>query len=232
MTFISPSGISPSPANPPATAPDWRARCRTEAESTASAEARVRWRLSDDAVIPFNFRWEHAQQVVRTALWLARETGADPDVAEATAWLHDVRKMEPNHGLAGAEAARKILAKTNFPKEKIEEVAVAITQHEGLVREDEAGAPVPPLEPLMAAILWDADKLTKLGVQALAYFLSGHHLLGLSLHERRVKADSFLESTLARTVASMNTEPGRRLAARRLDEMRTALAAWARDELL
>jgi uncharacterized protein len=52
--------------------------------------------------------------------------------------------------------AREILARSDFPEAKIGLVADAIAKHVGL----ETSGPIVPLE---AAILWDADKLTKLG---------------------------------------------------------------------
>jgi len=236
---------------------DWRTACRSEADRAAAVEERLKWGVADDEPIPFRFRWEHVQQVVQTGLWLAEETGADPEIVEAAAWLHDVRKTDPNHGLAGAKAARAFLPTTDFPPAKIEAVAQAISQHVGLYRASAPRPPIlgesgslaqpgqlppklggqggaqpspPPLEPLEAAVLWDADKLTKVGVQALAYYLSAPRQGSRTLSERRQKAVEATETILVRTVASMNTPPARRLAAQRLGEMRSALAAWTRDE--
>jgi uncharacterized protein len=70
--------------------------------------------------LPFNYRWEHIQCVVSLALHLAAKTGADREVVEAAAWLHDVCKGEPNHGAAGARAARTLLSHTDFPAAKID----------------------------------------------------------------------------------------------------------------
>ena len=248
-------GMKPTPS-PGTLEPRWRAICQAEAERAAAREERTKWGVGEDEPIPFRFRWEHVQQVAQTAIWLSQETGADPEIVEAAAWLHDVRKTEPNHGLAGAEAAREILSATDFPPAKIEAVALAISQHVGLYRDSapqppilgekraaepgelppnlggQGGAHPPPLEPLEAAVLWDADKLTKLGVQALAYYLSGPRRGPKTLAERRQQAVEVTEGVLARTVASMNTPPAQQLAAQRLEEMREALAAWTRDEMI
>jgi uncharacterized protein len=99
--------------------------------------------------------------VVRLAVRLAECTGADREVCEAAAWLHDVAKTYSrahgtDHGHDGAVMARDILAKSDFPVEKAEAVVDAIAKHVGL----ETSAPIEPLE---AAVLWDADKLSKLG---------------------------------------------------------------------
>ena len=149
-----------------ATNAGWRTVCRRHAEQRATDEALDDWKAKDDKALPFNYRWEHVQIVVGLALHLADLTGADREIAEASAWLHDVCKGEPNHGVAGARAARTLLAHTDFPAAKIDAVAQAISLHVGLTR-----PPGVPLQPLEAAVLWDADKLSKLGVQALAYNL-------------------------------------------------------------
>lgn len=204
----------------------WRDVCRQEAEAQAAAEARAAWGMADIADTPFNHRWEHVQRVVQVALWLAGETGADREVAEAAAWLHDIRKGEPDHGPAGAIAAAAILARTDYPSAKISVVAESIRQHAGLFRPEGA----PPLEPLEVAVLWDADKLTKLGVEALAYDLSSPYERGKTLLQRRQDMLTYTTTVLARLVASMNTEPARRLARRRYAAMMAALETWAQEE--
>ncbi len=94
-------GHAPTNAERPA---NWRATCRRVAQQAAETDAWQAWSIGDDQPIPFAYRWEHVQQVVGLALWLAQETGADAEVVEAAAWLHDVRKRERNHARRGAEA--------------------------------------------------------------------------------------------------------------------------------
>ena len=137
--------------------PHWRAVCREFAFERASVEVRRALSLAPDEPIPFNDRWEHVQRVVQVAVWLADKCGADRDIVEAAAWLHDIRKSEPNHGKAGAAEAEQILRKTDFPAEKIAVVVDAIARHVGLTRAVGAA----PLAPVECAVLWDADKLTK-----------------------------------------------------------------------
>ncbi|MCA9978408.1 MAG: HDIG domain-containing protein, partial [Anaerolineales bacterium] len=75
----------------------------------------------------FNYRWEHVKAVVAVAKKLATLTGADKEIVTAAAWLHDVRKEAgDDHPLEGAKFARKFLRQTDFPPEKIEQVAQAI----------------------------------------------------------------------------------------------------------
>ena len=103
-------------------------------EEAAKKEAKARYGTPRPT---FNYRWEHVQAVVKVAIKLAEETGADVEVVECAAWLHDVCKQshKQKHPEAGAAFARKLLPKTNFPKKKIEPVARAIEDHMGLYRE-------------------------------------------------------------------------------------------------
>lgn len=204
----------------------WRATCRALAEARAREEAQLLWESGPQRPAPFEHRWEHVQHVVALALRLAEALGADREVVEAAAWLHDIRKMEPRHALAGAAEAISFLPTTDFPPTKIAAAVDAIAQHEGFYRP--AGAP--PIKPLEAAVLWDADKLSKLGVQYLAHSLSTPYVRGKTMVERRHYVARFAHDVLARTVESMNTEPARTLARRRYDDMLRALEAWAREE--
>ncbi len=203
----------------------WRQVCREAAHAQSLQEARAAWGVSGDAPVPFNYRWEHVTQVVSLAKRLARATQADLEIVEAAAWLHDVRKEESSHAKAGAQAAREILAATDFPPEKIEAVAYAIRQHAGLTRRNGA----PPLEPIEAAVLWDADKLTKIGVQALMVRWSSADTRYLTMAERWRDSAKFAHNTLPRTVASMNTGPAKVMADRRLRNMLAVLSLWMRE---
>ena len=206
----------------------WRDLCQAEAERCATAEARARFALSAAAPIPFNYRWEHVQQVAQLAVWLADETGADREIVEAAAWLHDTRKSEPDHGRAGAAAAEQLLRKSDFPLEKLPAVVDAIAHHVGLTRPPGD----PPLTPLETAVLWDADKLTKLGVGVLAYNLSLRQFDGLTLDERRKELAKFTRKVLSKTVESMNTAPAQHVAQDRYQTMLWFLEIWEREESL
>jgi uncharacterized protein len=208
--------------------PDWRMICRQLAEKQATAEERKAWKVRRNNAVPFVYRWEHVKSVVATALWLARQTGADLEIVEASAWLHDIRKGTPGHGPNGAREAKRILLQTNFPLEKLPAVVDAIARHVGLYRA--AGAPA--LSPLETAVLWDADKLTKLGVQALAYGLSMSYMRGLTLPQRRSNMLEFTQSVLIHTAESMNTLPARQEAAQRYEVMLAMLEAWRREQEL
>ncbi len=203
----------------------WRAACRAAARAQSEEEARRAWSLAPEDPIPFDHRWEHVTQVVALALRVGRAVGADLETVEAAAWLHDVRKEEPSHGIAGAAAAATILAATDFPPQKIPAVCDAIRQHVGLFRAEGA----PPLTPVEAAVLWDADKLSKLGVQAVIASVCSVYAAGRSMDERWRFVAEFLDAVLSRTVASMNTRPARRMAERRYRNMLALVSLWARE---
>ena len=204
--------------------PAWRGVCRAAAADQAAGEARHVWG-SDITPPPIDTRWEHVTQVVGLALRLAQAPGADAEVVEAAAWLHDVRKDVPSHGIAGAAAALEILAGTDFPPAKAAAVADAIRKHVGLFRAPDA----PPLTPVEAAVLWDADKLSKLGVQSIVLTLSSAAVQGMDLAQRWRYVAEFVEKVLSRTTACMNTRPARRLAERRYRDMLAVLSLWARE---
>lgn len=160
--------------------------------------------------VSFNYRWEHVTTVVRLAKRLAVLTGADEDVVEAAAWLHDVRKeSRENHALAGAQFARSFLPQTTFPRKKIERVAHAIEMHMGLWRNE-------PLAELEAMILWDADKLSKIGLTAVFHWTGGS-LAGTTLTNVHAIIERSNQSDWQhKTVASMHTKPAKRAAKSRL----------------
>lgn len=151
----------------------WREACEADLRTHSEADSIRFWRvfheIEGDSRALFNYRFEHTLGVVKLARWLAAKTGADADVLECAAWLHDCRKhlnahgLRDTHALDAAEAVESILAGTDFPADKIPAVKTAILSHVGL-RLDA------PLEPLEAACLWDADKLSKIGVASLVHF--------------------------------------------------------------
>lgn len=188
--------------------PNWR-----EAARQAMYEATLQELISRHGGldVSFNYRWEHVTAVVNQAMRLACLTGADEEVVEAAAWLHDVCKGTHGeaHPEAGAEFARAFLPQTDFPAEKIEAVAMAIEVHKGLWRDE-------PLQNLEAQVLWDADKLAKIGLTAVFHWAGG----ALAGTQTRTINDLIERGRSAewqtKTVASMHTAPARRAAQRRL----------------
>ncbi len=185
----------------------WRKAIKNVMKEATEQEIVDRYGSRD---VSFNYRWEHVTTVVRLAKRLAKLTGADLDIVEAAAWLHDVRKSsQGNHALAGAEFARLYLPKTDFPAEKVERVAHAIESHVGLWRDE-------PLNDLEAMVLWDADKLSKIGLTA-AFHWSGGSLAGFQpTTVQEIIEQGRQVEWQQRTVNSMHTKPARRAAKKRL----------------
>ncbi len=205
--------------NPKDTA--WRAAARAAMYDATLAELRGRYGTTK---VSFNYRWEHVTTVVALALRLAELTGADAEVVEAAAWLHDVCKFsdKERHPQAGAAFARAFLPMTDFPPDKIEPVAAAIADHMGLWRDE-------PLTVLEAQVLWDADKLAKIGLTAVFHWMGGR----LAGDEMRTLTDLIARGRDAdwqeKTVASMHTAPARRAAAARLAAYRGLYDALERE---
>jgi uncharacterized protein len=199
----------------------WRDAARDRMYKATLTELRGR---NGTEKVSFNYRWEHVTTVVMLALRLAELTGADAGIVEAAAWLHDVRKYKDRdrHPITGADFARDFLPTTDFPPEKIEAVAQAIADHMGLWRDE-------PLTILESQVLWDADKLAKIGLTAVFHW-TGFSLAG---DEMRTLTDLIARGRdaawQAKTVASMHTAPARRAAGARLAAYRKAYDELARE---
>ena len=175
-----------------------------------ATEAEARHRYNSKKPV-YNYRWEHVTAVVKLANKLAGLTGADRDIVEAAAWLHDVRKEAgSNHPQEGAKFARKFLPKTDFPTGKIEGVAQAIEDHMGLWLET-------PLNNIESQVLWDADKLAKIGLTAALHWTGDL----LAKNGSQITTEELIEygrnaEWQEKTVASMHTKPARKAATKRL----------------
>lgn len=200
--------------------PDWREAVRSVMKAAAEAENQAG---EAGATLAFNYRWEHVTTVVTLALRLAELVGADREVVEAAAWLHDITKREgEGHAQSGAAFARAYLPTTDFPPEKIPRVEAAIAAHKGLWREE-------PLIDLETMVLWDADKLSKIGLTA-AFHWTG---MAFSANQPFSLADLVAKNRQTdwqeKTVASMHTEPARRAAAERLQAYKRLWLELARE---
>ncbi|MCO5187662.1 MAG: HD domain-containing protein [Anaerolineae bacterium] len=187
----------------------WRKAVREAMYAAAYAEARARTKSKSP---PFNYRWEHITAVVNASLKLAALTGADAEIVEAAAWLHDIAKdAKEEHPIEGAKFARDFLPQTNFPQDKIEAVARAIEDHMGLWRENG------PLENLESQVLWDADKLTKIGLTAAIHWMGNDLTSSKQRDTLELIARWRSMEWREKTVASMHTESARRAAQERFD---------------
>ena len=197
----------------------WREACEAELRRTSDADALRFWRVGHDTPDGprpiFNYRYEHTYAAVLLARWLAPATGADLEVVECAAWLHDVAKRlkdpaaHDSHAREASARVPEILAGTDFPAAKVPAVRHAIDHHVGLRLTRR-------LEPLETACLWDCDKLSKIGAASLIHFgcISGA-FQPISTAEILHRGEAWL--VLARgIVESFNTEAAQAEGARRL----------------
>lgn len=210
----------------------WREACEAAVREFSREDALRFWRVGhqvEGREQPiFDYRFEHTLATVKLARWLAPQVGADLDVVEAAAWLHDCRKRlkdprsRDHHAQEGAETASEVLSATDFPSGKLEAVRHAILHHVGLRLEKR-------LEPIETACLWDADKLSKIGAASLVHFscISGA-FQPISTAEILQRGEGWL--SLAQGIAdSMNTDPARLEAKHRLAFLRQHYAQLRRE---
>jgi uncharacterized protein len=213
----------------------WLTVAQEAAYRQATLESRYQWSVRPRVAPPFSYRFEHIQAVVGIAAQLAKTLDADREIVLAAAWLHDVAKavheeFGDGHGLRGAEKAKEILRRTDFPTEKLDEVGTAIIAHVGLFRDE----PPPTLE---AAILYDADKLSKLGATSLIHFLCSYPAVARraekpsDTHAVAREQERWLELA-PRMVASLVTEPGRTMGELRLGFLLTFVEQLRREGAL
>ena len=197
----------------------WRKACEAALRAHSERDSIRFWRvahLSGAGERPiFDYRFEHTLAAVKIARWLAPLAGADPEIVECAAWLHDCRKFlndsksKDSHAQDASAAVPEILADTDFPAEKIPAVRHAIDHHVGLKLTH-------TLSPVETACLWDADKLSKIGAASLIHFgciAGAFQPVDTATILRR--GEKWLE--LARVITdSMNTQPGREEAERSL----------------
>lgn len=108
--------------------------------------------------------FEHVLRVKAMAERIARVEGADLEIIEAAAYLHDSRGASPaeggkerkEHHIASAEFAGEILANKGWSQERIEAVQHCIRAHRFRHNGERP-------ESLEAQCLFDADKLDVLG---------------------------------------------------------------------
>jgi uncharacterized protein len=125
--------------------------------------------------------FDHTQRVYNLSLKLAKGQVVDMDILKAAALLHDIARMKEDckevqcHAEHGAEMAKRILEKTNFPREKIEKVCYAIKVHR---HRKEIKA-----ETKEAEILQDADRLDALGAITIARMFSTGGKMNMPIYD-------------------------------------------------
>lgn len=96
---------------------------------------------SDNNIFGYGIWTHHIVNVVKYSKMLAEKIGADIEVVEIAALLHDYasikdRAMYEDHHIHGAKEAERILKELNFCEEKIEKVKECIISHRGSVKKD------------------------------------------------------------------------------------------------
>ena len=201
---------------------DIEQRLRKIIEVSTRRAAISEWKIvvETQKVPLYNYRMDHIEEVVVLAKHLAEGTDADIEVITLAAWLHDVAKPgvggipAQHHGKASAEMAEEILTQERIDHKKIMKVSHAIRKHVGLSLKQ-------PLEPLEAQILWEADKILKLGmIGFLQGTLNGVRLFpGRSMKEIAEGLHEFIP--LASDIAQcMETKKGKVLANKRLNTLK------------
>jgi len=103
---------------------------------------------------PYEF---HLVPTHKYAKKLAEKLGADVEIVEISAWLHDIGSIingRKNHHITGAEIAEQKLRELGYPAEKIEKVKTCILNHRGSVSNSEG------LRSCEEKIISDADALS------------------------------------------------------------------------
>lgn len=90
-----------------------------------------------DEKVGYDFWNEHIKFVVKNALELADEFGADKEIVELGALLHDIAMPSgvgprEEHHIYGAKIAEELLTKYGYPKDRIESVKLCVLNHRGM----------------------------------------------------------------------------------------------------
>ncbi len=178
-----------------------------------------------------NYRREHVETVVGLAETVAREVKCNEEICLVSAWLHDLGKCynprmtedenlqrRKNHHKAGAEEAEEFLKILDVEHCFIQEVTLGIEKHVGLTRPEKE-----PIEPLTAAVLWDADKLSKIGITGWL-----HHIAYTIAYTQETHSydDIILDNgldTMEMIAKHLNTRVAEKLAENRLERYKSDL---------
>jgi uncharacterized protein len=176
----------------------------------------------------------HAFRVRNIAIRIAASIGADVEVVEAAALLHDIAHGtgRADHARRGSTLARGVLSECRFPADKIKAVVNCIEHHHWEPRR--AGDPRQPTLDYQAFA--DADRLDALGAIGIARTFAFGGANGRVIwnpEPETVKKGLYGVSSihhfydkLLQLPNDMYTEPGKRLASRRVRLMEEFLDAF------
>jgi uncharacterized protein len=198
---------------------------------TATLELEVQRHLRDESSGHDSY---HAFRVRDLAVLIAATTGADADMVEAAALLHDIGHGtgRNDHAKRGATLAAEMLSRCGFPKVKINAVVTCIEHHHW--KPGRAGDPEQPTPEYQAFA--DADRLDALGAigiaRAFAFGGANNRPIWNPEPEAVPQAPYGISSIhhfydkLLQLPNDMYTEPGRILATRRIAVMKEFLRAF------
>jgi len=177
--------------------------------------------------------WEHVERVFNLAVHIAQKENAGLNVVKAAALLHDIgRKAQDEsngkvcHAAKGAELSREILERLGYPTEFTERVVHCVAAHR-FSKND-----LPPAS-IEAKVLYDADKLDRIGAVGIGRAFMFAANVGARLHNHELdveKTDAYSHEdtayrdfmTVARHVKDkLLTSEGRRIAVERHDFMQS-----------
>lgn len=150
--------------------PEWLTALQNDLALLTMSEAKRIWPHPETQAPYFNYRLEHVQQVERDALRILEEIKGDEQILLAAVWAHDRFQSQlenEKHAYQAADWVKTNLGGMGFPAEKIDAVAYAIAHHS-----DPPGAI--PAGMVEARILWDADRLTRIGPLSIINYMLAH----------------------------------------------------------
>ncbi len=161
----------------------------------------------------YNYRAEHNELVFSIGITIGKILKADMEILKAALLLHDIGRgaAKKGHGEAGARIAGDILRDTDFPAKKIDDVKYAVAAHVGF----DDNMP----ETLEARIVWDADKLSKLGSIIILQKTMRLPLQGKNTWDAVSEFNEWLK-TAEKIKNNMKTPPGRKMAAERYETLK------------
>lgn len=171
----------------------------------------------------FGYRiWtDHIVHVVNYAKLLAERSGADVEIVEIAALLHDYASikdysMYEDHHIHGAKEAESLLKTLGYPDDRIERVKECIMCHRGSV----------PLERLSveSRCVADADAMAHFAaIPSLYYLAFTAHKLGVE------EANAWVSAKLERSWAKLSAE-GKHIVKDRYEAYHTILAVPRNDD--
>ncbi len=151
-------------------------------------------------------RANHTFRVLRFAEYLAEKEGADLEVVQFAAILHDIGKYketdEEDHSVVSAKLAGPILKKFKLSDKKKENIIHCVRFHDPYIRVK--------VRTMEAKIIQDADIIDRLSPVKISQFFYFGALKGRSLTESLKRAERYVKNTYR-----PNTKTAKKMAERK-----------------